>query len=238
MSEPIVLFRGNELEHHGILGMKWGIRNEETRERYARGRRAKPTAFEKAQAKAESKGRETIMATTKNGSQIALVEQHTPVKGTVDFKIYGPDGKRVGDATLDMTKPGTLDLSWVQIKSRAQGQGYALAVANAGIEFGKRVGVDKITALIGGQNYGKALPLYEKMGFKFVGEDTSGWGGYNVEMDLTNLKHSDVSNEDFKLFIQLLVHYINELEQSEEFLEQANSIVLYRGDSYKGGTYL
>jgi len=34
MDEPIVLFRGDELEHHGVMGMRWGVWNEETRARH------------------------------------------------------------------------------------------------------------------------------------------------------------------------------------------------------------
>jgi len=34
MDDYILLYRGNELEHHGVLGMKWGVWNEETRARH------------------------------------------------------------------------------------------------------------------------------------------------------------------------------------------------------------
>jgi len=48
LSNAVVLFRGESLEHYGVLGMKWGVWNEETRNRRQTRRAERRAAVEEA----------------------------------------------------------------------------------------------------------------------------------------------------------------------------------------------
>ena len=165
------------LEHFGIKGMKWGVRNDKS-----------PLVG--------LTGGKVITRTTANGDTFT-VSQRPPNKlikslaaisdnyrnsynQSASLVIKGEDGKKIGEAGLWIKNKDDLYLNWVHIEKSARGRGYASEVLKAAGEHAKTKGMKRMVLEVPG-NAPDARHIYEKMGFnptgKTMGAKNDTWGG-------------------------------------------------------------
>jgi ribosomal protein S18 acetylase RimI-like enzyme len=172
-------FVDNILEHFGVKGMRWGVRNDDKPARTILGPIKEP-----------------IVRTTKNGDQFTLSPSPPSVidKGLMKLskgyrekasnsshlKITDKDGKKIGDANFWYKGKDDIYLNWIQVKSSARGNGYASAILQSAAEHGKQTGRKRMVLEVPG-NAPDARHIYEKMGFTATGVKYGNkndiWGG-------------------------------------------------------------
>ena len=218
-----------ELFHYGVKGMKWGVRRKvdsdglvvgpepgkktpsARRQRYDTIRNAEMRSFETV-----AKNGKTVKATEEPSGKISAFLSSLSKTGVEDsknapsFKIEA-DGKQVGEASFNKKSDDEINLVWLGVKPSERGNGYASAVFDAAVQFGRAEGVSKLTLEVPGFAP-DARHIYEKQGFKVSKEPTAReikndtvWGGLtHMELDLTKeqIKHSALS-EDQELELAL-----------------------------------
>ena len=195
------------LEHFGVKGMKWGVRqtSSPTKEPSARQARydmvrnremasfsVKTKLGEKVDVEQKPVGKLGAYLTTlsKSGTKDALSNYE------FDFSV---GGKPVGKASMERRSADELYLNWLGVDSNQRGKGYGSAVFDAAVKHGQDTGVKKITLEVPVKSP-DAQHIYEKQGFvvtkqatkKEIEEDPL-WGGLNeMELDLTKIavKHA------------------------------------------------
>lgn len=171
------------LEHFGVKGMRWGVRNE---------RQPKP---ELTSLLKEG----TITRTTKNGDEFTLSQvppnwlqkglaaasssYREQFKNSAYLSIKDKEGKKIGAANFWHKGPDTVYLNWITINKHSRGNGYAGAVLKAAEDHSRAAGKKKMVLEVPG-NAPDARHIYEKMGFKVTKEasakeakDDPIWGG-------------------------------------------------------------
>lgn len=192
----------NTVQHFGVKGMKWGVRKERTP---AEQRKHNPIV---------GLGPESVSRKTRSGETLTL--QKKPAGAFAQFlgrhsegyrklanndaylTIHDSSGKKVGDCELTKVNKDEINLVWLGINRGERGKGYASAVMQAGVEFGKQSGAKRLTLEVPG-NSPDAAHIYQKLGFKFVNNQSSYhndpkegvWGGlYNMELNFDEgVKH-------------------------------------------------
>ena len=182
----------NELTHWGIKGQKWGVRRYQNkdgsltaagRERYG-------------DSMADTK------VYTKKGVEVVLRKQPTPLIAKVagkisksardnadrsDFLDIKVGNERVGDLQLYKESPKSLNVVWVSVDSKHEGNGYGQTVMRAVIEHAKKQNLDKVTLEVPGISP-NARHIYEIIGFKakgLISDEDDSWGGLTaMELDL------------------------------------------------------
>lgn len=164
----------NDLLHYGVKGMKWGQR--------------------KSDSNLVGLGPDKITRKTKSGDTVTLSKTPPNLlnKGFAKlskryvesynswafFDIKNQEGKRVGDASV--YKDGDeLYLSWIGVKTKHRGQGYATAILSAARDFGQEAGLKRMTLQVPG-NSPDARHIYTQLGFRVTEEASSTndyWGG-------------------------------------------------------------
>lgn len=178
------------LEHHGIKGMKWGVRKDES-----------------AKEIIESFVKDPITRTTENGDTFTLVpadknkgrfaqamarkfpRYRSLIADSAILDITDKSGKRIGNAQLHRKSKDELNVIWIDIDKSHRGQGYAQAVMRSAEEIGRQQGAKKLTLEVPGISP-DARHIYEKQGFKVTHEPSKlekhdVWGGLtNMEKKL------------------------------------------------------
>ena len=189
------------LAHYGVKGMKWGVRKDD-----------KPkTDRQRRYEELENRKLETLVVTAKNGKQVVVEQIKSPKvvnffgslseKGTTSRKQYASfsmtvDGKKVGSSSFNWDKPDELNLVWLGINPNHRGQGYASAVFDAAVQYGKAKGAKTLTLEVPG-GAPDARHIYEKQGFvagKQISPSSDIWGGLTeMRLDLTknSVRHAD-----------------------------------------------
>ena len=140
-----------ELMHHGIKGMHWGIR------RYQNPDGTLTAAGKKKYSDVHN------LKTSKN-NEFSLLERRARKGSTdIDYKIVA-EGKKIGNLFLE-NHGKDLYINWIDIKTKNRGKGYAQAVLDYIIRYGKDSGY-KTASLEVPDSSPDAEHIYKKKGFK------------------------------------------------------------------------
>lgn len=154
----------SDLQHHGILGQKWGIR------RFRNQDGTLTPAGKKRYSSIES-------IKTKNDEDLFLAKKKNRIRSNeINYTIY-TQGKKVGDMYLE-DHGEELYGNWIDIKKAYRGRGYANAVMDYVIEYGQKNGFKYMTLEVP-ESSPDAKHIYEKHGFKETEKLTNDdvWGG-------------------------------------------------------------
>lgn len=160
MDEPYILGMddGSEsLKHYGVLGMRWGVRNDETRERYARGHLSEDYKNPRGMAQGKlpgGKGRAAVESVTRRAKSAVKARSEMSRKATSgrNVKVSAEKAKEVkakknvmnglgGKDALSITKADReayenslkKPTDWSTAKKVALGVGIAAGVAAVGV---------------------------------------------------------------------------------------------------------
>lgn len=131
-----------ELYHHGIKGMKWGIRKKRRND-----------IKREEQRIVKERENTSIRTLTKDGVKIDIFHEPTPalakflakhsrgvrnnLKNSRNMTI-SIKGKRVGDLQLYKESKNSMNVVWIGIDPKNRGKGYAQAVMNSVVEHAKK----------------------------------------------------------------------------------------------------
>ena len=188
------LIGSEELYHHGIKGQKWGRRRYQNKDGSLTAEGRKRYADSIADTKVY----------TKKGVEVILRKQPTPLISKIvgklsksaqtnaarsDFLNVTLGGKRVGDLQLYKEDPKSLNVVWVSIDTKYEGNGYGQTVMRAVVDHAKKQNLDRVTLEVPGISP-NARHIYESIGFKakgLISDEDDAWGGLTaMELDLRN----------------------------------------------------
>ena len=188
------LISSDELRHHGIKGQKWGVRKYQNKDGSLTVEGKKRYADSMADTKTY----------TKKGVEVVLRKQPTPLISKVasklsksaranadrsDFLNITVGGKKVGDLQLFKEDPKSLNVVWVSIDTKYEGNGYGQTVMKAVVDHAKKQKLDRVTLEVPGISP-NARHIYESIGFKakdLISDEDDAWGGLTaMELDLRN----------------------------------------------------
>lgn len=188
------LISSEELYHHGIKGQKWGRRRYQNKDGSLTAEGRKRYADSIADTKVY----------TKKGVEVVLRKQPTPLIAKVvgklsksaqtnaarsDFMNVTVGGKQVGDLQLYKESPKSINVVWVSIDTKYEGNGYGQAVMRAVVDHAKKQNLDTVTLEVPGISP-NARHIYESLGFKakgLISDEDDAWGGLTaMELDLRN----------------------------------------------------
>ncbi len=218
-----------ELYHHGVKGMKWGVR-----------KKRQNNIKREVQRIVKERENTSIRTLTKDGVKIDIFHEPTPalakflakysrgvrnnLKNSRNMTI-SIKGKRVGDLQLYKESNNSMNVVWIGIDPKNRGKGYAQAVMNSVVEHARKSGFKKLTLEVPGISP-DARHIYEKIGFKMTGEkigdDDDVWGGLScMEMDLTNeLYHHGVKGMKWGIRKKYKSHPRKKYHKHEEKTQQ------------------
>lgn len=176
----------DDIYHHGVKGMKWGVRHERKNGNNNRNHRGNKYDHTNALDK-------TVLK-TKNGAEISLTRKPTPrltkliakmspkVRDTLsrsDIMQIKVKGKEVGNLQLYKESPKSLNIVWVTVDSKYEGHGYGTAVVKGVIDYAKKTNMEQVTLEVPGTSP-NARHIYEKLGFEageVISDEDDAWGG-------------------------------------------------------------
>ena len=176
------------LYHHGILGMRWGVRRFQNkdgsltnagRERYSEKvkderivihKKGEPVELHQNPDSATAKFLAKFIPSIKE-----LQEQYK------DYTIYDHNGRKLGDLSTNLDSKSSMNIVWLGIKSKYEGNGYGQSAMRTVISLAQKQGVKELTLEVPASSP-NARHIYEKLGFKETGEKMLGsaddvWGG-------------------------------------------------------------
>ena len=152
-------YESTYLAHHGILGMKWGVRR-----------------YQNPDGTLTEKGKKRYSEVSKIGDDAYLLLRKNG-KGMRTYDMR-KDNKKIGMSLVDEYDAEHDQIDWIGVKDKYQGRGYGQAALAKIIDDSVKRGKKYITLDAAGMDP-KAAHIYEKQGFKAVSEwqDDPFWDG-------------------------------------------------------------
>lgn len=168
------------LQHFGVKGMRWGVRNERPQKEQIKSLVTETTT------RTTSNG-DTFTLTPKNPSAVTqFLARHIPrhrklVESSAMINITDKKGATIGNLQVYAVSKKEMNITWIDIEESQRGRGYAQAVMHSTEEIGRQKGFEKLTLEVPGISP-DARHIYEKQGFKVTKEPSklqkeNIWGG-------------------------------------------------------------
>ncbi len=168
-----------ELYHHGVKGMKWGVRKKREKSSYT------PSARVTLQGKTK-RGEPIVARQDKQPKMATFLARHNlkmrkQVENTKNMSLYDGSGNRIGDLTLFHESPTSVNVTWLGVDEQYRGKGYAQSAMKMAEDYARNSGAKQMTLEVPGKSP-DARHIYERQGFKEVGvlstpDDDFVWGG-------------------------------------------------------------
>lgn len=183
------------LQHFGVKGMKWGVRNKSDSDGKNEPKLVLTQKFKSGDSISIYQRPPSVIART-----IKKIHPNYDIESFKAFSFVDKDGKKVGVGTFNRTSKDELYLNWINVKPKHRGKGYASAGMKGVVKYAKNEGIKKLTLEVPG-NAPDARHIYEGLGFKtdgkMVGEKGDIWGGlFPMSLNVNSVKHSDVADSE------------------------------------------